>query len=105
MKRPVGKADLAEGELRGVAVGKRNLLLARDGGRVFALDDWCNHAGCLLSGGRIERARVICPCHEVGFELATGKVATQPVLCDDQTRFDVEERDGQLWVELPDDFG
>lgn len=98
----LGPADLAEGELRGVEVEKRMVLLARDGGRTFALDNWCNHAGCLLSGGRIERSLVICPCHEVGFELCSGRVATKPVLCEDQQRFEVEERDGQLWIELPD---
>ncbi len=99
----LGVADLKEGELRGVEVDKRMILLARDAGRVHALDNWCNHAGCLLSGGRVERNLVICPCHEVGFELATGRVATTPRLCDDQQHFASEERDGQIWVELPDE--
>jgi 3-phenylpropionate/trans-cinnamate dioxygenase ferredoxin subunit len=98
----VGPADLQDGELRSVEVGKRLVLLARDAGCTFALDDWCNHAGCLLSGGRIERAQVICPCHEVGFELASGKVATRPRICDDQPRFEITERDGRLLVTLPD---
>jgi len=98
----LGPADLADGELRGVEIEKRMVMLAREGGRTFALDNWCNHAGCLLSGGRIENKLVICPCHEVGFELGSGRVATKPVLCEDQERFEVEEREGQLWIELPD---
>lgn len=98
----VGRADLQDGELRSVEVGKRVVLLARDGDRTFALDDWCNHAGCLLSGGRIERSQVICPCHEVGFELASGKVMTKPRICEDQARFEIVERDGELFVTLPD---
>jgi 3-phenylpropionate/trans-cinnamate dioxygenase ferredoxin subunit len=99
MKIPVGPADLAEAQMRSVAVGKRNLLIARSGGKYVALDDWCNHGGCLLTGGRIEGRLVICPCHEVGFELETGKNATSPGVCDDQPAYPVEEVDGQLFVE------
>jgi len=99
----VGPADLAEGELRGVSHQRWHILLARRGGQLFALDNWCNHAGCLLSGGRIEEQKVICPCHEVGFDLATGEVVTEPVLCEGQATFAVHERDGQLWIDLPDD--
>lgn len=102
-KVAIGPADLRDGELRNVEVGKRLVLVAREGDRYFALDNWCNHAGCLLSGGRIEKQAVICPCHEVGFELATGKVVTRPLICEDQERFPIEERDGQLFLELPDD--
>lgn len=98
----LGPADLAEGELRSVKVGARTVLVARDGGAYFAMDDWCNHAGCLLSGGRIEKQMVVCPCHEAGFALATGKLATSPRICDDQDHFDIEERGGQLFVMLPD---
>jgi 3-phenylpropionate/trans-cinnamate dioxygenase ferredoxin subunit len=98
----MAEVDVGPADLRSVEVGKRLVLLARDAGCTFALDDWCNHAGCLLSGGRIERAQVICPCHEVGFELASGKVATRPRICDDQPRFEITERDGRLLVTLPD---
>jgi 3-phenylpropionate/trans-cinnamate dioxygenase ferredoxin subunit len=94
----LGPATLAEGEMKGYAVGKRNVLIARYGGKLRALDDWCNHAGCLLSGGRLEGPMVVCPCHEVGFELATGKNLTSPGVCDDQQAFRAEEEDGQVVV-------
>ena len=35
----LGAADLVEGELRGYAVGKRNVLVACVGGKFKALDD------------------------------------------------------------------
>jgi 3-phenylpropionate/trans-cinnamate dioxygenase ferredoxin subunit len=94
----VGPADLKEGDLRGYPVGKRNLMVACVKGRYKALDDWCNHAGCLLSGGRLEDNLVICPCHEVGFDLDTGENATSPGICDDQPAFKIEIVDGQLIV-------
>ena len=99
-KIPLGPADLGEGEMRGYAIGKRNLLVACINGRFKALDDWCNHAGCLLSGGWLEarKNRVVCPCHEIAFDLDTGKNETSPSMCDDQRRYDLLVEDGQLVV-------
>jgi 3-phenylpropionate/trans-cinnamate dioxygenase ferredoxin subunit len=98
----IGPADLAEGELRSVELGDKMLLVVRQQQRYFALDDWCNHAGCLLSGGRLEKSSVICPCHEVGFDLATGRVSTRPIICDDQKIFPIEEQDGTLYITFAD---
>lgn len=94
----LGKADIADGELRGLEAGERNILVARVGGRLKALDDVCNHAGCLLSGGHIEDNLVVCPCHDVGFDLDTGKNVTDPDMCDDQTALRVEEFAGELFL-------
>ena len=99
MKRiKLGLADLKEGELRGYAVGKRNVLVACVAGKMKALDDWCNHAGCLLSGGHLENNMVVCPCHEVGFDLDTGKNVTSPGIADDQHAYPTQVEDGQLHV-------
>lgn len=94
----LGPADLEEGELRGYAVGKRNVLVTKVNGRITALDDWCNHAGCLLSGGRLEKNVVVCPCHEIGFDVASGKNLTSPGVCDDQPVVQLEVVDGQLVI-------
>ncbi len=94
----LGKADLEEGELRGYAVGKRNVLVTKVNGRITALDDWCNHAGCLLSGGRLEKNVIVCPCHEVGFDVASGKNLTSPGVCDDQPVVKITVVDGQLVI-------
>ncbi len=99
MRIVLGQANLAEGELRGFEVGKFNVCVARVGGKLKALDDWCNHAGCLLSGGRIEENLVVCPCHEVGFDLDTGENLTSPGVCDDQPTYDVVEEEGRLILE------
>jgi 3-phenylpropionate/trans-cinnamate dioxygenase ferredoxin subunit len=103
MKVRLGPADLADGEMRSYALGKRNVLVANVGGRYRALDDWCNHAGCLLSGGRLEETTVVCPCHEIGFDLDTGKNVTSPGIADDQPIFRVAVIDGEivLWDFTP----
>jgi 3-phenylpropionate/trans-cinnamate dioxygenase ferredoxin subunit len=95
----LGPANFAENEMRGFGVGKRNVLVACIGGKYMALDDWCNHAGCLLSGGRLEKNLVICPCHEVGFDMDTGRNMTSPSVCDDQRRYTVVVENGLLVLE------
>ena len=97
----VGPADLLEGELRGLEIGQSLVLLACQGGRVTAMDDSCNHAGCLLSGGWIDARKraVVCPCHEYSFELGTGRNVTLPRLCGDQRAFAVRVENGRVLVQ------
>jgi 3-phenylpropionate/trans-cinnamate dioxygenase ferredoxin subunit len=101
MKIKLGPADFAEKEMRGYEVGNLNVCIAKVNGRYKGLDDWCNHAGCLLSGGRVEDNLVICPCHEVGFDLDTGKNETSPGIADDQRVVKVEVENGQIVIDDP----
>lgn len=98
----VGPADLAPGELRGLEVGERLVLLACHGGAVHAMDDSCNHAGCLLSGGWLDlrKGAVVCPCHEYCFDLSTGRNVTFPRLCGDQESFPTRVEAGRVLLRL-----
>lgn len=98
----ISAADVREGELRGFEVGERLVLLACHRGAVTAMDDSCNHAGCLLSGGWIEAktSTVVCPCHEYKFQLATGRNVTFPRLCGDQRVFPVRIEGGRIYIHL-----
>lgn len=101
MEVTLGPADLVEGELRGYEVAERYVLVTRLGDAHYALDDLCNHAGCLLSGGFLEQRAVVCPCHEYKFDVTTGKNVTFPRLCDDQPAFPIRVVGGALKVLLP----
>jgi 3-phenylpropionate/trans-cinnamate dioxygenase ferredoxin subunit len=86
--------------MRGFTLAKdRHVLVANLGGRFFALDDMCNHAGCLLSAGRLSGGVVTCSCHEMAFDLRDGRLVTEPRLCDDQPVVRVTVERGELWVE------
>lgn len=77
------------GEPVAVRVGRRRLVLIRDGERVFALRDACPHQGAALSAGRVvstcrlrwEEARWVqtdlralqCPWHGWSFALRDGR--------------------------------
>lgn len=102
----LGPADLAEGEIRGYEDSGIYVLVVKLGGKYKALDDVCNHAGCLLSGGYLDstKTHIVCPCHEVGFDLETGKNVTSPGICDDQPVFPISIVDGRLIVQGKDPF-
>lgn len=100
----LGPATLEDGELQGLETEAGRLVcLAKVGGAYRAIDDWCNHAGCSLSAGWIERQGtrhlVVCPCHEIGFDLETGENVTAKHIADDQEAFSVEVVDGQVWIQ------
>lgn len=107
----LGREELQEGEMRGYepeGTG-RLVCLARVDGRYLAIDDWCNHAGCQLSmGGWLARGPggapiAVCPCHEVGFELATGRNVTSPGIAGDQPAFPVHVEDGLVFADIEDE--
>ena len=97
-----GLADVVEGELRSVDVdGEHVVLLARVEAALVALDDRCNHAGCLLSKGWIEERTVVCPCHEYAFDLTSGANTSAWRLCGDQDRYQVEVERGHVLLSGP----
>jgi 3-phenylpropionate/trans-cinnamate dioxygenase ferredoxin subunit len=96
----LGPADLKDGELRGYEVGRRFVLVTRLGSELFAIDDQCNHAGCLLSSGWLDGRAVVCPCHEHSFDATNGKNVTEPRLCEDQQPFPLRVVDGEIVVAL-----
>lgn len=77
------------GEPVAVDVGRRRLVVVRDGGRVFALRDVCPHQGAALSAGRVistcclrrregrwvqtDLRAVQCPWHGWSFGLDDGR--------------------------------
>lgn len=90
-------ADLPEGGLRCVELGDRRLVLARQGGRIYALDERCSHLGGPLSEGTLEAGGVRCPWHASLFALADGSPLEGPASIA-QPCFETRVRDGQIEV-------
>ena len=44
-------SELAEGQMKGMWVAGKPVLLARQGGQVFAVSNVCPHMGCALDKG------------------------------------------------------
>ena len=76
--RPLGRPAPQDGEMTAVDLDGEKVALARVDGRLYAFDDACTHQKCSLSGGELEGATVVCPCHFGQFDLATGAVLAGP---------------------------
>ena len=95
-----GVADdsaLGEGELRGVEVDGRAIVLARRDGRVYALEDRCAHRGGSLADGELKGECVVCPLHASEFRLEDGSVERGPSAYP-QPVLDVRVTDGRIEV-------
>jgi nitrite reductase/ring-hydroxylating ferredoxin subunit/uncharacterized membrane protein len=92
-------ADLPEGELRRVEVDDVDILLYREGPRIYAMIETCAHFGGPLSEGHVHEGTVACPWHGSRFELSTGSVVEGPTVYP-QPYFETRVRDGQIEVRL-----
>jgi nitrite reductase/ring-hydroxylating ferredoxin subunit/uncharacterized membrane protein len=93
------EGDLIEGRARRVEVEGKQVLLAREEGRVYAIGAVCSHAGGPLDQGKIRDGCVQCPWHDSVFALRDGRVvhgpATQP-----QASFETRVRSGRIEIRL-----
>lgn len=78
-------------------VGGVPVLLVNHREQIYAMEDTCGHAGCPLSGGRLEGEAIVCPCHGSTYRLADGAVLRGPSPFPQPT-FDVRVDDG--WISL-----
>lgn len=61
-----------------IRVDTADLLLARDGERVFACERACPHEQADLSLGHVAEGRLQCPRHLASFDLARGDISACP---------------------------
>jgi len=103
MLRDAGALDeLRIGEMKGVVLDGRPVLLVRlaDGVRAYA--DRCSHQGVRLSEGRLEGTRLTCHAHEWLYDAATG-CGINPASCS-LTAYPAEVREGRICVDLDSTF-
>jgi|SRR6516164_11741681 3-phenylpropionate/trans-cinnamate dioxygenase ferredoxin subunit len=81
-----------------VRVKKFDLLLVRDGERIFACERACPHEQADLSLGHLAEGRLQCPRHFASFDLVSGDISagwpSRPL-----RRYPTEIRNGWVWVD------
>ena len=90
--------ELKEGTMKLVSVEGTPILLIKQGGKIFAIDNRCPHQGCGFSGGTLDGKVIVCPCHEWRFNLETGEYEEEPAF--KLTKYEWTIRDGKIWVKL-----
>ena len=121
-KRVCDANAIGEGQLSRFELENYDILLTRYDGRVLALEDRCGHMAAPMSLGKLEGCTLTCPLHEAAFDAVTGSVVrgvnlpppppgqeanprrrmvtlprTYPLKV-----FQAYERDGGVFVDLPD---
>jgi nitrite reductase/ring-hydroxylating ferredoxin subunit len=97
-QRVCAESELAQGQMRCVALGEAQILVCRTRDGLHAVDNICTHAYARLDEGRLRGHRLICPLHGASFDARTGAVlgapATQPL-----RTYAVRVQDGQIEVQ------
>jgi toluene monooxygenase system ferredoxin subunit len=71
-RRAMDIEDLWPGEMKGVVLGTRPVLLINLEGTVHAYENRCAHQGIELSRGRLRCGTLTCPAHEWTYDARTG---------------------------------
>ncbi|WIG61160.1 MAG: Ferredoxin, 2Fe-2S [Ktedonobacterales bacterium] len=95
--RALADAELAEGQLKKVMVADVPVLLVRQHGQVYALNEVCNHLGGPLSEGTLEERCVVCPWHGSRYALSDGRNVNGPATFPQPT-YEVRIHNGQIEV-------
>jgi toluene monooxygenase system ferredoxin subunit len=94
---------LWSGEMIGVVIGDRRVLLVHCDGEIFAYEDRCSHLGVPLRAGRLLGQVLTCSAHEWSYDVRSG-CGINPKKARLKS-FPVEVRDGAIWVDLGEPQG
>lgn len=111
-------SDIPENSMRAFPVEKTDVLVVRHNGVLFACNNSCPHRGASLSKGEIKGDNIICYMHGYEFNIFTGKLVNMKSWkrdsrwmeqtaawreSGDLTMYSVEEKDNEVYVEIPSD--
>jgi len=90
--------ELKEGTMKLTRVEGLPVLLIKQSGQIFAIDNRCPHMGCAFSGGTLDGDVIVCPCHDWRFNLKTGEYEDEPSV--KLTFYKWKTEQGKIWVKL-----
>ena len=90
--------ELQEGSMKLVKVEGLPVLLIKQFGQIYAIDNRCPHMGCMFSGGTLDGSVIVCPCHNWRFNLKTGEYEEDPGMKLVSYKSKVDS--GKIWVRL-----
>jgi NADPH-dependent 2,4-dienoyl-CoA reductase/sulfur reductase-like enzyme/nitrite reductase/ring-hydroxylating ferredoxin subunit len=93
----IASDQLSEGGMLAGRVGDDAVVVARVGGRCFAIGATCSHYGGPLAEGILVGDTIRCPWHHTAFQLHDGSVARPPAL-DSLPCWRVEESNGRVRI-------
>jgi 3-phenylpropionate/trans-cinnamate dioxygenase ferredoxin subunit len=94
----IDEKELQDGTMKLLSVEGTPVLLIKQFGQIFAIDNRCPHQGCGFSGGTLDDFVIVCPCHEWRFDLRTGEYEDEPAM--KLTKYEWKIKAGKIWVRL-----
>lgn len=89
----------SSGEAVLVEVEGQAIALFNVGGKFYAIDDECPHAGWKLSEGELTGNVVTCLLHGAEFDVRNGK-CIGGLTCSDVQCYPLEEKNGEFFIEI-----
>lgn len=96
----IASSQLPEGGMLAGHLGETEVLLLRNGGKLYAIGAKCTHYGAPLIDGLVVGETIRCPWHHACFQLSSGAAARPPAL-HDLACWKVEENNGMIFVREP----
>lgn len=91
--------EIPEGEARSFACGDSEVLVCKQNGEFFAVENMCSHARSPLDSGPLAKEfQVKCPLHGARFDVRNGKAMCLPAVMPIKT-YAVEQRGEEIWLE------
>ena len=103
LERAIELSELWIGEMRGLRVSGRGVLLVRLDDGVYAYADKCAHLGVELSKGALDASVITCSAHHYCYDARTGAGINPRSVC--LTSFPLRIRDGVVYVDVGSDDG
>ncbi len=94
--------ELKEGTMKLIRVQGYPVLLIKQLGQIFAIDNRCPHMACGFSGGTLEREVIICPCHDWRFNLKTGEYEEDPSM--KLTNYQWKIKSGKICLKIDEEL-
>ncbi|MDP9301054.1 MAG: Rieske 2Fe-2S domain-containing protein, partial [Actinomycetota bacterium] len=91
--------DIVEGRSVNAVRDGTQLVLVKQGTRLYALSGRCSHLGGPLGEGEVKGTTITCPWHQSTFELKDGSVVRGPARCP-QPAYEVRTRQAKIEVRL-----
>ena len=92
-------SDVPPGEMKKITADGKEILIVNQGGKFYAIDDTCTHAGASLSEGQLQDCTITCGWHGAQFDCNSGKLSKFPAKINDLKSYNVVLESNEVFVE------
>lgn len=93
-------SNIPEGMLKNITIGGKEILVINQGGRYFAINNICSHAGAELHEGTLKNKELTCPWHGAKWNIETGELLWFSKELKNQESYRVIVENNNVFVEI-----